>query len=108
MSSDPILIRTFTCLPAVAVEDTCELGSSAIQRLDFVEWLRLEGQEHSGVYDKLQRRYSRNPPAFWRKDIRQPAHLIVETDPESVRALATSIAGALRLQMLALHWFAGT
>jgi hypothetical protein len=102
-------LKAMTCLPRVAAHpEVIDLGDSRIVRLPFAEWLALEGQSRSAPYDKLDRRYSQNPPAFWEKAIDVDSNLVVDRKPENVRALLRLIERELEALVKSLHWYTGT
>ncbi|HNQ03555.1 MAG TPA: hypothetical protein PKH69_02980 [Thiobacillaceae bacterium] len=85
-----------------------DLGDSRITHLPFADWLALEGQGRSAPYDRLGRRYDRNPPLFWEKTIEVEPALVADRSPESVVRLSGLIEGDLEVLVKALHWYTGT
>lgn len=102
-------IKVMACLPCVAVEsDVVDLGGSRIVHLPFEDWLALEGQSRSAPYNKLDGRYSRNPPAFWKKTIEVETSLVADRGPASVRLLSGLVEDDIEILVKALHWYTGT
>ena len=102
-------LKAMTCLPCVAARpEVIDLTDSRIVHLPFAEWLALEGQSRSAQYDKLDRRYSQNPPVFWERTIDVDSNLVVDRKPENVSALSGLIERELEALVKALHWFTGT
>jgi hypothetical protein len=104
-----MLLKAITCLPCIAAQpDVMDLGDSRIMHLPFSEWLAIEGQCRSAVYDKLNRRYEQSPPVFWEKTIDVNPSLVVNRKPENVKALSDLIEQELEMLVRALHWYTGT
>jgi hypothetical protein len=102
-------ITSLTCLPAVAIEQSpIDLGDSRIVHISFEQWLAFEGQSRSAQFDRLQRRYEKDAPAFWEKHLEVDDALIFPRVPEKVSALATLLEPELEAFVKALHWYTGT
>jgi hypothetical protein len=102
-----VWVKSYTCLPRVAIEADGDLGAVQLVSLAFEQWAALEGQSTSAAYDKLHSKYRRNPPVFCRKDLQVPARVVVEPSEEHSKELKTILAGEIARINLALHWYSG-
>ena len=101
-------LKALVCLPCVTTQfDATDLGDSRIVHLPFEEWLALEGQSRSAPYNKLDGRYSQNPPVFWEKAMDVDSSLVVNRDRESVSALLQILEQELESLVKAIHWYTG-
>src|SRR5437899_11136102 len=100
-------LRTLACLPRVwTPPDAIDLGGSRVTRVTFEEWLALEGQSQSAVYDKLETKYTRNPPAFWEWSLEIDAQLAIH-DSANTSAFARLARHDLDVLVAATHWYTG-
>jgi hypothetical protein len=100
-------LRAVACLPRVdAPPEGIDLAGSRITRVTFEEWLTLEGQRRSAVYDKLQSKYTANPPAFWEWTLEIDSRL-ASRDPSNTAELAKLAHPDLDVLVAAIHWYTG-
>jgi hypothetical protein len=100
-------LRTLACLPGVwAPPDAIDLGGSRVTRLTFEEWLALEGQSQSAVYNKLETNYTRNPPAFWEWSLEIDPQFAIR-DTANTSELSKLARRDLDLLVAAIHWYTG-
>jgi hypothetical protein len=101
-------LRVLACLPRVDVPPGgVDLGPVRLVQLPFAEWLALEGQGQSAVYNKLERKYSARPPSFAESWIDVDPALLATRDRAHTAALARQAAPGLDVLVAALHWYTG-
>jgi hypothetical protein len=101
-------LRCITCLPRVTAKSAIDLDGSRLVHIGFGEWLALEGQSRSAQYDKLESKYTRNPPLFWEVFVDvDPSVVGNVSSPPNIEELAKLIADDLEALVKALHWYTG-
>jgi hypothetical protein len=103
-----VRLRVLACLPRVTVPPAgIDLGSVRLVQLPFAEWLALEGQSRSAVYNNLEGKYSKRPPSFAESWIEADPALLAARDRAHTAALTRQAAPGLDVLVAALHWYTG-
>jgi hypothetical protein len=100
-------LKSLTCLPRIGAESAqIDVGDSHIVRLPFSQWLALEGGR-GAAYDKLDSRFSSNPPLFWETTIAVDSTLVLDRKPEHIKVFGKLIEHDLEALVTAFHWYTG-